>query len=139
EYPDLVQQIVEVERLRDDVLDVPLLEFRLELRRGGAHEQDRHVAYLGVRADPIEDLETVEARHHDVEDEEVGVHLTDGLEDEGAVRDHHGLISILIVDRVAKQRRDRLVVLSDHDDLLLEVVWHEHRAIYLNGVEAATA
>src|SRR5882762_3598857 len=79
EYPHALQKIVQVERLRDHFFDAPLCELAVELVRGGTDEEDRHVANVGVGANPIKNLKAVESRHHDVEHEEVGVHLTDCL------------------------------------------------------------
>src|SRR5712691_1905833 len=56
EYPDAVQEIVEVERLRDHVLDAPLGEVALELIRRGADEEHGHLAYVSVGANAVEDL-----------------------------------------------------------------------------------
>src|SRR6267143_567093 len=100
EYPDLCQEIVEVEGLGDHVADASLREVALELIRRRAHEEHRHVTDVSVGADPVIHLKAVESRHHDVEHEEVGVHLTDGFEHQRAVGYDDGLIAILVVDRI---------------------------------------
>src|SRR5947209_3007920 len=93
EYPDLSQQIVQVERLGDHMLDPALREVAFELIRRRAYEEHGHVTDVRVGANAIEHFKAVESRHHDVEDEEVGVHLTDGLQHQRAVRHDDGLRS----------------------------------------------
>src|SRR5437867_5376771 len=140
EYAYAVEQIVEVERLGDHVLDVPLRELSLKLIRGRAHEEHRHVANVSVGANPVEHLKAIESRHHDVEDEKVSVHLTDGLEHQRAVGYDDGLVAVLVVDRISEQSRDRLVVFADDDDLLLPVFCHiVHAAIYRRSCGLAKA
>src|SRR5688572_4274292 len=80
EYSDALQEIVQVEGFRDHVIDAPLREVAVVLMCRRAHEEHRHVTDVSVRTNPIEHLKTVESRHHDVEDEEVGVNLTNGFE-----------------------------------------------------------
>src|SRR5207245_3822267 len=75
EYPDAGQQIVEVEWLRDHILDRALGELFLEQIGRRADEEHRHVADISVGANAVEHLKPVQSRHHDVEDEKVGVHL----------------------------------------------------------------
>src|SRR5687767_2316167 len=122
--PDLPEQVVQVERLRDDVVDLPLRELVPVLRCGGADEEHGHVLDLGVLAHLVIDLEPVQSGHHDVEDEEVGVHLAYGVDEQRAVRDHHRLVATLVIHRVPKQDRDRLVVLADDNDALARLATH---------------
>src|SRR5438309_3908268 len=131
EYPHALQEIVEVEWLGDHVLDFSLREVALELIRRRADEEHRHLADVGVGADPVVHLEAVESRHHDVEHEEVSVHLTDGFKHQRAVGYDDGLIAILVIDRIAQHRGDRFVVFADDDDPLFTVFGHiVHAAIY---------
>ena len=76
------------------------------------------VLHVRVGPDTVEDLDPVETRHHDVEDEEVGSHLSHGLEHERAVWDDHCLVGCLVVDGISEKSCDRLVVLTDDDDPL---------------------
>src|SRR5256886_9805480 len=89
EYSDARQQIVQVERFGDHLGDAAVGEIALVLIRRRADEEDRHLTDVGVGATAVEYLEAVESRHHDVEDEKVGVDLTHGLEDQRAVRHEH--------------------------------------------------
>ena len=115
-----------------------LREIALVLIRGRADEEHRHLTDIGVGANAIEYLEAVESRHHDVEDEKVGVDLTHGLEHQRAIRHHDGLVGVLVVDRVAEQGRDRFVIFADDDDLLFDVSGHLlHAAIYRRSCSQA--
>src|SRR5437870_3442539 len=136
-YPYTLEEVVQVERLVDDVLDATLLELVVVGGGDGAHEEHGHLLDVRIRADAVVDLESVEPGHHDVEDEKIGVHLAHRLEHQRAVGDHHRLVALLVVDRVAEQDRDRLVVLSDDDDALSQFFCHRPLGIYRNRVEAA--
>src|SRR5213592_5205010 len=48
EYPDLLQEIVQIEGLRDHVLDAPLGEVAVVLIRRRTDEEHRHVADVVV-------------------------------------------------------------------------------------------
>src|SRR6185503_16520323 len=137
EYPDALEEIVQIEGLRDDLLDAPLCEVGVVLVRRCADKEHRHVADLGVRANPVVDLKPIESRHHDVEDEKVRVYLTHRFDHQGAVGHDDGLIPVLVVDRIAQQCGDRFVVLADDDDLLFLSRHAIHAAIYRRSCDRA--
>ena len=63
------------------------------------------------------------------------MHLTHGFDDKCAVGDDDRLIARFVIERVTKQHRDRLVVLADNDDALLQFL---HRTeIYPTRIEPA--
>ena len=116
ERADLREELVQIEGFRDDVgdLTVPEVSFVILRRRG--HEEHRHVPNFRIGADAVEDLDARESGHHHVEDEQIGVDLAHGLEDEGAIRNDDRLIGWLVIDRITQKARDGLVVLADDHD-----------------------
>src|SRR5213594_949787 len=80
-------------RLWDEVVRPRLEGARLVLIHARRHENDRHMTGRFVSADPTGELVAVDARHHDVDEQEIGVPLGDEAK-----------------PLLARRRRDELVV-----------------------------
>ena len=107
--PDPRQQLAALEGLHQVVVGaaVEAVDPVLGLGAGGQH-QDRHVA---VGAQPAADLDAVEARQAEVEDDEVGDEPGGGVERVDAVRRGAHLVA-LVAQRAAQDVGDLGVVLD---------------------------
>src|SRR5439155_3032720 len=115
---DALEEVVQVKGFRDDVGDPAAEEVLGEVPDRSADEEDRHLRALAIGAKAVVDIEAAQTRHHDVEDEEVGVPPTNRLHDLPAIWLDDRLVTWLVADRVTEQDGDGLIVLSDHDGSL---------------------
>ena len=114
---DAGDQLLRLERL-DDVVVGAGLEADHDVDRvgaGGEHD-DRHA---GLGPDPAAHLHAVEAREHDVEQDEVGTVLAEGAERPRAVGDVRDLESLVAQDDAEHLRQRQVVVDDEHATLHL--------------------
>ena len=113
--PHPSEELLVSERL-DQVVVGALVESSDAVRRAvlRGEEQDRHIA---LRAQATRHLEPVHARHHDVQDGEIGHALAGAVEGDLAVR--RDLHLVALVNQGAAQRRRDLRVIVDHEDMRL--------------------
>ena len=109
------QQLAHPERLGDEVggAEAEGADGGFLGRHGGDH-QDRQVLEPGVGLDPLEELEPVHLRHHDVEQEEVELLGAQMVEQVLAAGDGEHLVAVLLQDP-GQGPGERLVVVGDED------------------------
>ena len=112
ERPDAAPELPDRERLRDVVVGAELEpEHLVELVVAGREHDDRHGA-LGAQA--LADLEPVELREHDVEDDEVDGLLAEALERLLAVARRHDAEAVAL-ERIGQKLLDGLLVVDEED------------------------
>ena len=109
------QQLPHPERLGDEVRgpEAEGSDRRLLGRHGGDHE-DRQVLEPGIGLDPLEQLEPVHLRHHDVEQQEVELLRVQVVEEVLAPGHGEHLVAVFLEDP-GQGAGERLVVVGDED------------------------
>jgi hypothetical protein len=112
------QRLVEGERLLDEVVGAQ--SRGLDRGLDGGVARDHHDRHLGPHAlDPGQRFQAVEARHPDVEEDDVGRLVSDDADGLGSTADRRHPVA-LVLEHPAQRRLDRRFVVHDQDVL----TWH---------------
>jgi hypothetical protein len=109
----ILHELIEVDGLGDDSGDIGMREAVEDLGSRRGHHEDRRCGAL-ARGEVSDDSDAVDARHHQVEDEEIERVVIQHPDGVGAVRDARNLASAARKN-TGHERANRGVVVNDED------------------------